>query len=227
MTATSPRVLIVGRSPGVLTDAVTLLNAKGCRADATNQFGRVLDDYEVDDLDVLVFGGMVPPGLKERLRDEISRRNPATTFVQGLVGIAGVIVAQVEAAIRDDPPNAAEITYDADGRNVRVTLHEAARVVVEALWIVSFTPPEPTSTSQLVFDATLPAGAHDLGLPSRVPSEASFVTVTVGTQVRAFTVGPVPEAIRRLTPTSVADLRLPPVEAVTTHSDPTRISAGR
>ncbi|MBL7493532.1 hypothetical protein I6A60_28000 [Frankia sp. AgB1.9] len=220
MTTTPTRVLIVGRSPGVLTAAVTMLNARGYRADATNQYGRVLDDYDVTDLDVLVFGGMVPPDRKEQLRDEISRRNPGVTFVQGLAGVAGVIAAQVEAITWAHTPDADEISYDAATRTVRVTLREATPVVVEALWIVTFTPPEPTSTSELVFDATLAAGTHDLGLPARVPAEASFATVTVGPRVGVFTVGPMPEAIRRLVPTSATDSRLPTVEAVTTHSDP-------
>ncbi|REG00307.1 EmrB/QacA subfamily drug resistance transporter [Asanoa ferruginea] len=54
------RVLIVGRSPSVLVDAVDILRADGYTANATNQFDRVLDDYDVTDLDVLVFGGHGP-----------------------------------------------------------------------------------------------------------------------------------------------------------------------
>ena len=57
---TPARVLVVGRSPSVLVATVELLRGKGHRADATNQFDQVLDDYDVSDLDVLVFGGMVP-----------------------------------------------------------------------------------------------------------------------------------------------------------------------
>src|SRR5260370_18846725 len=41
------RILVVGRSPSVLVDAVEILRTKGYSADATNQFDRVLDDYDV------------------------------------------------------------------------------------------------------------------------------------------------------------------------------------
>ena len=212
------RVLVVGRSPNVLVAAVDLLRAKGYLADATNQFDHMLDDYDVSDLDVLVFGGMVPADTKQYLRDEISKRNSEAIFVQGLAGIAGVIVAQVEAVTSDDSSDV-EIEYDVGERTVRVTLSDAAHVTVEALWATSFMPPEPTSTSMQVFDGDLAGGSHDIALPDRVPSQASFATVTIGAQVRVFTVGPMPDAVLRMVPTTAADGRLPGVEAVTTHSN--------
>ncbi|MGH1555657.1 hypothetical protein ACRAWF_38905 [Streptomyces sp. L7] len=118
------RVLVVGRSPSVLVATVDILRAKGYIADATNQFDHVLDDYEVTDLDVLVFGGMVPADTKQYLRGEVSRRNPQVTFVQGLAGIAGVIAAQVEALTADErqDPDGAEITYDVVRRSVQLAL---------------------------------------------------------------------------------------------------------
>ncbi len=82
------RVLIVGRSPSVLVATVDMLRAKGFMADATNQFDRVLADYDISGLDVLVFGGMVPADTKRYLRAEISQHNPDVIFVQGLAGIA-------------------------------------------------------------------------------------------------------------------------------------------
>ncbi|WP_007515948.1 hypothetical protein [Pseudofrankia saprophytica] len=213
------RVLIVGRSPGVLMAAADMLRAKGYLADATNQFGQVLDHYDVSDLDVLVFGGMVPADTKQYLRDEISRRNPGVTFVQGLAGIAGVIAAQVEVVTHEDSSGVAEITYDVAERTCRVSLSEAVHMTVEALWATSFTPPEPTSTSMRVFDGDLAAGSHDITIPDAVPPEASFVTVTVGSRVHVFTVGPMPNSVTRLVPTSATDRRLPDVAAVTIHSD--------
>jgi hypothetical protein len=90
-------VLVVGRSPTVLVGAVDLLRAKGYDVSATNQFDQVLDSDGVDDLDVLVFGGMVPPDTHEHLREQIARRSPAVTIVQRLAGFAAVIAAQVEA----------------------------------------------------------------------------------------------------------------------------------
>jgi CheY-like chemotaxis protein len=215
------RVLVVGRSPSVLATAVELLRGQGHLADATNQFDQVLDDYDVSDLDVLVFGGMVPAGTKRYLCDEIAKRNPGITFIQGLVGIPGVIAAQVDAATHDVSSGAAEIGYDPEDRTVRVTLPDAARVTIEALWMTSWRPPEPASTSMRVFDAELAAGSHDIGLPDQVPPEASFATVTIGAQVRVITVGPLPDAVLRMVPRSAADRRLPDVAPVTTHGDVT------
>ena len=214
-------VLVVGRSPSVLVAAVELLRSKGHLANATNQFDQVLDDYDVGDLDVLVFGGMVPADTKQYLCDEITRRNPGVTFVQGLVGIPGVIAAQVDAVTHDGSSDAAEIAYNPDDRTVRVTLSGAARVTIEALWMTSWRPPESTSTSMQVFDGELGAGSHDIVIPDRVPSEASFAAVTVGAQVRVLTVGPLPNAVMRMVPKSATDRRLPDVATVTTHSDGT------
>ncbi|MFG1804915.1 hypothetical protein [Streptomyces sp. NPDC049040] len=215
------RVLVVGRSPSVLFAAVDILRAKGYTADATNQFDRVLDDYDAAALDLLVFGGMVPADIKEHLRGEMSARNPRISFVQGLAGIPGVIAAQVEAFAsgREPGPGGAEIAYDAARRCVRVTLDERAHVTVEALWGTSFTPPEPKSTSQRICDGTLEPGHHVIQLPGQVPSEASFATVTVDRVVRVFTVGAMPAAVTRLAPATADDIRLPAVDAVTTNGD--------
>ncbi|MFE2421807.1 hypothetical protein [Streptomyces hokutonensis] len=215
------RVLVVGRSPSVLVATVDILRAKGYIADATNQFDHVLDDYEVTDLDVLVFGGMVPADTKQYLRGEVSRRNPQVTFVQGLAGIAGVIAAQVEALTADErqDPGGAEITYDVVRRSVQLALKEPAHVTVEALWLTSFVPPEPKSTSTRVFDGDHGVGVHVIPLPDQVPFEASFVTVAVDDLVRVFTVGAMPTAVTRMVPTSANDKRLPEVDQVTTSSD--------
>lgn len=213
------RILIVGRSPSVLVAAVDILRAKGYSADATNQFDRVLDDYDVTDLDVLVFGGMVPADTKQQLREDISARNPQVSFVQGLAGIAGLIAAQVQAATSAEALDSGEVSYDEAQRSVRLTLNESAPVTVEAWWGTSFAPPEPTSTSMRVFDGQLDAGSHTIPLPDQVPAVASFAGVTVGSFTRVFTVGPMPTAVTRLAPTSAADNRLPEVSQVTTSSD--------
>ena len=210
------RVLIVGRSPSVLLEAVELLRARGFQAEATNQFDRVLDDYDMGEIDIVVFGGMVPAETKESLRAEISYRNPAVTFVQGLAGIAGVIAAQIESMTRGEPV-ATDITYDDAGRILRVGLAASAHVAVEAYWITSFASGEPASTSMRLTDGRLAAGIHDLAVPDRVPSDGSFVAVTVDSQVHVLAIGDMPEAVRRLAPASTTNCRLPAVAAVTTH----------
>src|SRR5260370_22989270 len=116
------RILVVGRSPSVLVDTVEILRGKGYAADATNQFDRVLDDYDAEDINVVVFGGMVPADTKQHLRQEICERNPHGTFVQIHVG------------------------YDEHQPAVHLTLHKAARVTVEARWHTPFTHPKPKST---------------------------------------------------------------------------------
>jgi len=94
-------------------------------------------------------------------------------------------------------------------------------VTVEALWMTSWQPPEPASTSMPVFDGELAAGSHAIVLPDRVPAEGSFAVVRAGAQVRVLTVGPIPDAVLRMVPRTATDRRLPDVAAVTTHSDDT------
>ena len=203
------RVLIIGRSPSVILEVVEILRGRGFDADATNQFDSALTAYDTPNLDIVVFGGAVPPQTKQHLREEIARVNDHVVFVQGLVGIAGVIVAQVEGVSREDGN---VIAYDAAARTVRLTLPGAAPVVVDAWWATSFLPPEPTSTSMTVTDSELDQGDHTVQLPAEVPTVASFVTVRAGSAVRAFAVGPLPEAV-----TGLVAGALPPVRPVETH----------
>ncbi|WP_028048889.1 hypothetical protein [Cellulomonas sp. URHD0024] len=213
-TGRTERVLVIGRSPGVILDAVDILRRTGFRADATNQFDDVLADYDPADLDVVVFGGMVPPGTKQYLRDQISTVNDSVTFVQGLAGIPGLIARQVEGATGNGDGGAA---YDPATRTVRLVLGEPAQVVVDAWWATSLTPPEPTSTSMRVVDSRFDAGTSVVQVPDEVPAVASFLTVSVGPAVSAFTVGPLPGAVSRMVPTRAT--ALPPVRAVSTHHD--------
>jgi hypothetical protein len=222
----SARILVVGRSPGVLVDTVEILRSKGYSADATNQFDRVLDDYDAQNIDIVVFGGMVPADTKQHLRQEISERNALVTFVQGLAGIAGLIAAQVEGAITAGEPDESHVVYDEDQRSVHLTLRKAAHVTVQAWWATSFTPPEPKSTSMQVLDAELQEGAHSIALPPAVPSVASFLVVTAGSAVRTLTIGAMPQSVMSMVPTggsSAADSpsassQLPPVREVNTRS---------
>ncbi len=215
------RVLVVGRSPGVLLDAVEILRAKGYAADATNQFDDVLDDYDVTGIDLLVFGGMVPTDTKQHLRDEIGRRSPETAVIQGLVGIAAVIAAQVEAYFSAAVPGGSA-TYDGQTRSVRLTLAEPARVTVEARWAI-FAPPTLSDASLPVLEGLLDNGVHVIPLPDDVPAEASYVTITVGAAVHVLTVGGIPETITTLVPATASDSVLPPVKPVRTGAEGRRL----
>src|SRR5580704_9886755 len=197
-TSRPERILIIGRSPGVILDAAGILRSKGFHADATNQFDEVLTEYDTANIDVVVFGGMVPPTAKQYLTEQISK-------------VDGVTPA-------DGDGNG--VAYDPANRTVQLTLHEPAQVVVEAWWATSFTPPEPASTSMRVIDSHLDSGEYFFPLPAEVPPVASFVTVSAGPAVRAFTVGAMPEAVMRMVPAGdpTQPPALPPVRAVATHS---------
>ena len=221
------RILVIGRSPSVLVDTVEILRSKGYTADATNQFDHVLDDYDAQHIGIVVFGGMVPAGTKQYLRQEIGELNADVTFVQGLAGIAGLIAAQVEGVITAGEPDDSHVVYHEDRRSVHLTLHKAARVTVEAWWHTSFTPPEPKSTSMQVLDTELEEGSHSIALPAEVPSVASFLAVTAGLAVRTFTVGTMPQSVTSMVPAGgspasgspSASSQLPPVSEVNTRSD--------
>ncbi len=220
------RILIVGRSPSVLLEAVDILRGKGYTADATNQFDQVLDDYDPAATDIVLFGGMVPAQTKQYLREEFSARNPDVTFVQGLAGIAGLVAAQAEEAASAGQAGDSDLTYDATRRAIRLTLNRAAHVIIEAWWATSLTPPEPKSTSMPVLDAELHEGYHVVPVPGEVPTEASFLTVAVGSAVCTFTVGGMPQSLLRTVPTgggpgaapSPGAFSLPPVSVVNTRS---------
>jgi hypothetical protein len=198
-TSRPERILIIGRSPGVILDAAGILRSKGFHTDATNQFDEVLTEYDTANIDVVVFGGMVPPTAKQYLTEQISKVNGHVTFVQGLAGIAGLIAAQVEGVTPADGDGNG-VAYDPANRTVQLTLHEPAQVVVEAWWATSFTPPEPASTSMRVIDSRFDQGEYVIPLPAEVPPVASFVTVSAGPAVRAFTVGAMPAAVMRMVP---------------------------
>ena len=219
MSTIRARVLIVGRSPSVLLETVDILRGRGYDANATNQFDDVLRDYDVAQIDMLVFGGMVPVDTKQRLREQVSTLNPAVSVVQGLGGIAGLIAAQVEAAAATGVPAGAQVAYDGSRRSVLITLATAAHATVEAWWATSFRPPEPQSTHAVVFDGQLGPGHHAITMPYDVPSQASFTATRIDDSVHVFTIGDMPRAVTRLVPASATDQRLPDVGKVTTHTD--------
>ena len=188
------QVLIIGRSENVLSEAVQILRGQGQAAGASNDFADVMNLFDMNAVDIVVFGGMVPPDTKELLRQQISARNPAMIFIQGLAGIAGLIVAQVQASRTGDAtaPTGLAVTYDPQTRTVDLHLDRPEDVQVVAWWATSFIPPEPLSTSLVLLEARLPAGQHAVPLPEEVPTQASFVTVAAGDAVQALVVGPMP-----------------------------------
>lgn len=187
------RVLIVGRSERVLVDAVAMLRGRGFGANGTNQFERVLDDYDATEVDLVIFGGMVPAELKERLGAELRRLNPDVGIRQGLGGIAPLLVAQAEEFFSGGAPG---IEYDSDERACRLTLEQAAPVIVDGLW-AEYGPTGPSARSLRIHDGELGPGGHEITVPVQVPEEGSHLAVRIGSRVSAFPIGEVPRAVKQ------------------------------
>jgi hypothetical protein len=186
---TQQSVLLIGKSQRVLDDAVAGLRARGRKADATNDFGDITGRFDVNQIDLVVFGGQVPPDRKAELKDELAAINPKVIFVQGLAGIPGLIVSQVEGALtaHERDPTGAPI-YAPDERSIQLTLTDPATVTVTAWWQTAFVPPDPQSDSLLLLDDRLAAGEHAIPVPDLVPPKAAFATVQIDEAIFAFNI---------------------------------------
>ena len=125
MATNSPQrsVLLIGKSQRVLDDALAGLRDLGHHAEATNDFTDVTARFDLNEVDLVVFGGQVPPDRRAELREEISAINPQVILVQGLAGIPGLIVDQVEGALasQDHDPSQAP-TFTPETRLIQVAL---------------------------------------------------------------------------------------------------------
>jgi hypothetical protein len=182
-------VLLIGKSRRVLDDAVAGLRDLGYEAHGTNDSSDVTDRFNVAEIDLVVFGGQVPPERKAELRGEIAAINPQVIFVQGLAGIPGLIVKQVHAAFaahQQDLDRAP--TYTPHDRSIRVSLAQPADVNVSVWWQTSFVPPDPRSDSLVLLDGHLAGGDHTVAVPDHIPPRAAFATVQVGAAIYAFSI---------------------------------------
>lgn len=183
-------VLLIGRSRRVLDGAVNGLCRLGYTAEGTNDFTDVGERFNAAALGVVVFGGQVPVERRAELRKELGSRNPRLIFVQGLAGIPGLIVDQVEGAFsgvaREDPASGRP-TYDAVARSIRFRLAGTADVRATAWWQTVFVS-DPKSDSIVLIDEELEAGDHEIAIPVAVPRRAAFATVRVGAAVSAFSI---------------------------------------
>ena len=183
------RVLLIGKSQLVLDGALAGLRDLGYKAEATNDFADVTARFDTRDIDLVVFGGQLGPDLKAELREEISAINPRVIFVQGLAGIPGLIINQVQGAFardRQEPVRAPTFTpYE---RSIKLTLPGPADVKVTTWWQTSFVPPDPKSDSLLLVNDRLAAGDHAVTVPDLVPPKAAFATVQVDAAIYAFSI---------------------------------------
>jgi hypothetical protein len=177
----STSVLIAGRSPVVLETTLALLTARGHRAQATREFDDITARFDATDLDIVVFGGQVTPDQKADMREALRSVNPSVEILQGLAGIPGLIVDQVEAAVAGEAPIPGQApVYDADESAITLVLFAPLEVKVTAYWITELVPPNPKSTSAVLTEATLPAGEHRVRVPDDVALDAAFATVRAG-----------------------------------------------
>jgi hypothetical protein len=182
-------VLLIGKSQLVLDESVAGLRDLGYQAAATNDFTDITGRFDVKEIDLVVFGGQVPADRKAELREEIGAINPAVIFVQGLAGIPGLIVNQVQGAFtanHQDPSRAP--TFRPDDRSIRLTLADPAEVRVTVWWQSSFVPPDPKSDSLVLLDDQLAGGDHAVPVPDHVPPKAAFATVEIDAAIYAFSV---------------------------------------
>jgi hypothetical protein len=186
---TDRSVLILGRSQLVIDDAIAGLRDLGYTAQATNDFADITGRYDVEHIDMVVFGGQVPPSREAELKQQIRTIKPQSIFVQGLAGIPGLIVNLVQGAFtaeHRDPTHAP--TYTPDERTIRLTLAEPRDVKVTLWWTTAMVPPDPKSDSLVVLDDRVAAGDHTIPIPDHIPPKRAFATVQVDAAIYNFSI---------------------------------------
>jgi DNA-binding MarR family transcriptional regulator len=184
---THPRnVLVMGRSQPVLDETVAALQGLGYIAKATNDFSPVTGRFDLTKLDLVVFGGQVPHDRQAELREQISMVNPGVIFVQGLAGIPGLIVKQIQGVFAAEHKPTQGPTYTPETRTIRLTVAEPHDVNVTAWWTTSTVPPHPKSDSLILLDDRLAAGEHTIQVPDQIPPRRAFATVQVDAAIYAF-----------------------------------------
>jgi hypothetical protein len=182
-------VLLIGKSQLVPRRLGRRLRDLGYKAEATNDFVDITGRFDARKLDLIVFGGQVPLDRKAELTVAIGAINPQVIFVQGLAGIPGLIINQLQGAFasdRQDPTGAP--AYALRERSIRLTLASPANVKVTAWWQTSFVPPDPKSDSLVLLDDRLAGGDYAVPLPDQVPAKAAFATVKIDAAIYAFSI---------------------------------------
>jgi hypothetical protein len=181
MTTGNNSVLVIGRSQSVLDQTVARLGELGYNAQATSDFSPITGRFDPRQIDLVAFGGQVPPDRKAALAEELSAAHPQVIFVQGLAGIPGLIADQVQQALAGEHPIPGQApSYDATRRTIVLNLFAPLDVTVTAYWITAMIPPDPTSDSRVLSDSRLPAGEHTFALPDQANLDAAFATVRAG-----------------------------------------------
>jgi hypothetical protein len=202
MTTGTPQrsILLIGKSQRVLDDTAAGLRDIGYTVQATSEiFSDITGRFDITHIDLVALGGAVPLDRKTKLEEQISAINPRVTFLEGLAGIPGLIISQVQGAFaagREDPARAP--AYTPGDRSIRLTLAHPAAVKVTAWWRTSIIPPDPESDSLVLLDGRLASGHHTIPVPGHIPPLAAtpsgprpaawFATVQAGEAVYAFSI---------------------------------------
>ena len=202
MTSGNPQrsVLLIGKSQRVLDDTAAALRDLGYTAQATSDFfSDITGRFDVTQIDLVALGGAVPPDRKAELKEQIGAINPRVTFLEGLAGIPGLIINQVQGAFAADHQVPAHApAYTPDDRSIRLTLADPAAVKVTTWWWTSTIPPDPKSDSLVLLDDRLASGHHAIPVPGHIPPLAAtpsgprpaawFATVQVDGAIYAFSI---------------------------------------
>ena len=181
------RILIIGKSPLVLETTTKLLQERGYKVDTTDNFDDITKRFDLRRFDLITTGGQVPEEKRAEIRKDAREQKHEMLFVQGLAGIPGLIVQQIEgefAATYQDQKNIP--IYDRDTRQIIIKLTKQAEVKITAWWQTTFVPPNPGSDSRVLLDEQLGAGEHLVDVPTVVPEKASFVTVQLDKAIYNF-----------------------------------------
>jgi len=177
-------ILIIGKSPAALDAMQSLLHKSGYAVETTNNFENVPERFKLENFDLITMGGQVPPDTKAIVMQAAKERKSNMLFVQGMAGIPGLVVEQIEGelAAEQRKPDRAPV-FRAATRTLNLFLPESAPVKVTAWWHTDFIPPNPGSDSRVLCNKTLAAGNHNIPVPGDIPNEYSFVTVRIGNAV--------------------------------------------
>ncbi len=173
-------ILIIGRSPDALDGMRSMLEQKGHTVETTHDFDNIPDRYRLEDFDLITMGGKVSPETKEHIMTAATARKNTMQFVQGMAGIPGLVVDQIEGELAADLRDSAHApTFQASTRTFTLSLPKPSRVL-------TFIPPNPGSDSHVLCNEILAAGTHTVSVPADIPMQSSFASIRVDDAVYCF-----------------------------------------
>ncbi|MFI7367047.1 oxidoreductase [Streptomyces sp. NPDC050149] len=179
---TARRVLLVGARVAVLARLAAALRTIGIGADIATDADQVPAE-ELRAYPAVVFGPAVTEPERTAVRQAFERAGADTAYVDGLVPVVPVLVAQVEHALdRGAPAQRRLVRLDATDGTATVEVTSACRVSLVAYRIDRLSRPR----AQEVFSGFLEPGEHRIPLDARsVRGRACLVARTTGSALTA------------------------------------------